>query len=98
MPYGQSVILNIEENLSTGYGWELANNELNGFFTVVDLGNSDTNDRETSGFLLVGAPTEHSYKIIAGSATGSGKFIAEYSRPWETNPLRTLSFTVNVGQ
>ena len=93
LSYGQSVVLNIEENLSTGYCWELANNELNGFFTVVDMGNSDANYGA-----LDGASTEHSYRLIAGSATGSGKFTAEYSRSWETSPFRTLSFTVNVNQ
>lgn len=93
LSYGQSVVLNIEENPSTGYGWELSNNELNGFFIVMDLGNRDTNDSAKDG-----ASTEHSYKLIAGSATGSGKFTAEYSRSWETSPFRTLSFTVNVNQ
>ena len=68
--------MNLEENLSTGYGWTLSEEVDNGDIKVEDLENGGNDDNSE----ILGASTDHTYKITAGDTKGGkGEFSAYYS-------------------
>lgn len=93
---GDSYVLVLEGNPSTGYRWQFnaANSENPAIVRVEDLGYGAA-PKQPDGKLLLGAPQPYRLRISLQSA-GSAKLVFEYVRPWEGKPVRTFEQRVEV--
>jgi inhibitor of cysteine peptidase len=85
---GQSFILKVNENPSTGYSWQL--NLGDGLNLLWDKYQPWRSSEENVN-PIIGAGGFHSWKI---EATNDGQLTATYKRPWEKGG--ELTFTLNV--
>ncbi|RPJ64569.1 MAG: hypothetical protein EHM20_18255 [Alphaproteobacteria bacterium] len=87
---GQTFILKLNENPSTGYSWQLSRDDgLNLLWDKYHPWESS----EESGNIVIGAGGFHVWKI---EAMNDGKVKATYKRPWEPETGREKTFTLNV--
>ena len=71
---GDVIILELEENLSTGYSWDLTG--LPGFVTVAE------SSQEAATPPRLGAPGVRRFRLVA-TATGQGTIEGHLRRPWD---------------
>ena len=90
---GQSLVVTLESNASTGYSWSLAQNSDE---TVLNKTGNEYISPQTTG-PIVGAPGKEEWTFLA-LKEGTSSISMEYKRPWEkdTPPARTFSLTVVV--
>jgi inhibitor of cysteine peptidase len=90
---GQILVVTLESNPSTGYRWEVAeNNE----FILEQLGEAEFKPSDTGDPPLVGAG---GWEIFRFKPVGAGQMILKlvYRRPWEdTDPFKTFSIEVII--
>jgi inhibitor of cysteine peptidase len=85
---GDSIVLELEENPSTGYSWELA--DLPAFVTVAE------SSHETAGPPAMGAPGLRRIRVLA-VATGEGVIVGHLQRPWDrANVAESFSIPLSV--
>lgn len=85
---GDVIILELEENLSTGYSWDLA--RLPGFVTVTE------SSQEAATPPRLGAPGVRRFRLAA-TATGQGTIEGHLRRPWDpTNVADRFSVQLSV--
>ncbi len=87
---GQSKVITLSENPSTGYSWRIDTEGSEGLdhVAISDLGHK-------RGAAMPGAPGAHSWRVKALSAGGvTIKF--DYQRPWEPAPVETRAVSVTV--
>ncbi len=93
LPPGQFHIIELVENPSTGYVWQIseASGVENGIVSFTDLGYV-----QDGGGPLFGAPGKHRWEVRT-LRSGTARFEFKYVRPWEANaPINTVRVTVNV--
>lgn len=88
---GASLIVTLESNPSTGYGWEVAKNDaaiLKPFGAPIF---------RASAHEMPGAPGQQSF-IFHATSNGKDSVVLEYRRPWEKGiaPAKTFSLIVSV--
>ena len=91
---GDSLIVTLESNASTGYEWSLADNSDE---SVLQEAGHEYVAPEPTGTPVVGAGGEEVWTFTALSA-GTSTISMEYVRPWEedTEPADTFTLTVVV--
>lgn len=90
---GQSASVELEENPSTGYRWEIdagASSNL----PILRISDRGFSERE-GGKRLLGAPGIHRWNIEAASA-GTARVIFIYRRPWEDKAGRRHEVAVEA--
>jgi len=90
---GQSLVVTLESNASTGYSWSLA--QISDETVLNKTGNKYISPQTTGP--IVGAPGKEEWTFLA-LKEGTSSISMEYKRPWEkdTPPARTFSLTVVV--
>ncbi len=91
---GQAVVVALESNPSTGYGWEVAQND--GGVLMLE-GKPQFESVPPQGTPLLGAGGTQTFRFkTVGSGTAELKLV--YHRPWETNvpPLQEFNLKVVV--
>jgi inhibitor of cysteine peptidase len=88
---GQTLVITLEANVTTGYRWVVANNVAP---TLVTLG---TPDYRTTVGTPPGAPGDMTFRF-RGDAPGSATLELAYRRPFEPDvaPARTVRYDVTV--
>ncbi len=88
---GQTIVLTLESNATTGYSWQLADPIDT---KVVEL-ISDNYLAPQTGLVGAGGVEEWTFKAIG---KGKAKIKLEYVRPWEKDqaPVETQTFTLRV--
>ena len=85
---GDVIVLELEENPSTGYSWELV--DLPAFVTVAE------SSHETTGPPAMGAPGLRRIRVLA-VGTGEGTIEGHLRRPWDrANVAESFSVPVFV--
>jgi inhibitor of cysteine peptidase len=90
---GKLLVVTLESNPSTGYRWELVENNN---FVLKQFGETEFKSSDTSEPPLVGAG---GWEIFRFKAVSAGQTTLEliYHRPWEdVEPLKTFSIQVTV--
>ena len=91
---GQTLIVTLESNPSTGYRWEQGENPES---ILKQIGEAEFTPSETGGPPLVGAG---GWEILRFRAVSAGQMTLQlvYHRPWEegVEPLKTFSLQVVV--
>jgi len=92
---GDSVCVVLDENPSTGYGWEYRA-EPEG---LLDLIETQSFEAEGSDPNLMGAPVTTVWKFSAVSE-GEVTLTYVYRRPWETDvePVETIEYFIRIGR
>ena len=92
---GDSYVVELEGNPSTGYRWKLSepSSENLGILRVDDLGYRAA--KKEPGRVLVGAPRPYEFRITLLSP-GAAKLLFEYLRPWESKPIKTFEQRIDV--
>lgn len=93
LPPGQSHIIELIENPSTGYLWRVTESVGvdTGIVSFTDLGFVKQGDRK-----MIGAPGKHRWEVRT-LRSGTARFEFKYLRPWEPNaPIKTIRVMVNV--
>lgn len=90
---GQSASVELEENPSTGYRWEI-DAKASSNLPALRIGDRGFSQRE-GGKRLLGAPGIHRWNIEAASA-GTARVIFIYRRPWEGNAVRSHEVAVEA--
>ena len=87
---GQTFLIQLDENPTTGYEWSCAINDE----SIVKLTGSEYQQTPAaSGLVGSGGIRAMTFKALkAGSAT----ITLNYQRPWENTPAETLTFNVAV--
>ena len=91
---GQSTVIVLRENPSTGYKWQLdrAQSTNLAIVRVIDRG------YRVGQSGLIGAPGSHRWKITA-RVPGAASLVFTYARPWEHKPPAETHFVqVNVSR
>ncbi|MHC1755527.1 MAG: protease inhibitor I42 family protein [Methanosarcina sp.] len=88
---GQTFILKLNENPSTGYSWQLSG--LNDGLNLLRDEYHPWDSSEESRNAVLGAGGFHSWKIEAMS---DGQVTATYKRPWEQSGVRTFRLDIVV--
>ena len=80
---GNSYVIELQGNPSTGYRWRLnaSSSENLGIVKVADLGYSSARRG------LIGAPAQQRFRITVTGA-GFAKLVFDYVQPWEGKPSR----------
>jgi len=88
VPVGESLVINLKENPTTGYTWHLNGNpEPHLAFEETTFIPADVNQP--------GQPGIHRWRLKARES-GTAKLDFEYKRSWENNSIRHLTFTIQV--
>jgi len=91
---GQVLVVTLESNPTTGYGWEVAENQES---ILEQIGEAEFKQSDTGGPPLVGAG---GWEIFRFKAISAGQMTLQlvYRRPWEegVEPLKTFSLQVVV--
>ena len=74
---GETATFILEQNLTTGYGWEINEDAADGHYSVSSANKSGSNQR---GFVGMAGTKEITVK---GLSEGTAAFQAAYVRPWE---------------
>ena len=92
---GESYVVALEGNPSTGYRWKLSEpGSVNlGILRVQDLGYRAA--KQEPGRVIVGAPQPYEFRITLLSP-GAAKLLFEYLRPWEAKPIKTFEQRIEV--
>ncbi|MBI5320498.1 protease inhibitor I42 family protein [Bradyrhizobium sp.] len=90
---GQSASVELEENPSTGYRWEV-DAKASSNLPILRIGDRGFSERE-GGKRLLGAPGIHRWSIEAASA-GTARVIFVYRRPWEDKAARSHEVAVEA--
>jgi inhibitor of cysteine peptidase len=94
---GESTVVTLEENTSTGYRWSIDERASEGRERVGidDLGHEQGG--ASGGRPLLGAPGLHRWRLTA-KAPGRAVVVLVYTRPWEhAAPARTHRVEIEVG-
>jgi len=88
---GAPLVITLESNPSTGYGWQVAKND----GAILKQFGAPT--FRPAAHEMPGAPGHQSFRFVAIS-TGSDTIVLEYRRPWEKGvaPAKTFSIIVAV--
>ena len=91
LPAGDTLVLRLKSNPSTGYSWAIKGDAL-----PLRLVKSSTKKNAQTGH-AVGAPVTQEFRLTAVSA-GMASLTLEYRRPWEYNvtPAKTFNVKVNA--
>ena len=91
LPAGDTLVLRLKSNPSTGYSWAIKGDPL-----PLRLVKSSTKKNAQTGH-AVGAPVTQEFRLTAVSA-GMASLTLEYGRPWEYNvaPAKTFKVKVNA--
>jgi inhibitor of cysteine peptidase len=91
LPAGDTLVLRLKSNPSTGYNWAIKGDPL-----PLRLVKSSTKKNAQTGH-AVGAPVTQEFRLTAVSA-GMASLTLEYRRPWEYNvtPAKTFNVKVNA--
>jgi inhibitor of cysteine peptidase len=91
LPAGDTLVLRLKSNPSTGYNWAIKGDPL-----PLRLVKSSTKKNAQTGH-AVGAPVTQEFRLAAVSA-GMASLTLEYRRPWEYNvaPAKTFKVKVNA--
>jgi inhibitor of cysteine peptidase len=85
---GDVIVLELEENPSTGYSWDLAG--LPGFVTIAE------SSHEAAASPRLGAPGLRRFRLLT-TATGEGTIEGQLRRPWDpTNVAERFSTRLSV--
>ena len=91
---GQILVVTLKSNPTTGYGWEVAENQES---ILEQMGEAEFKQSETGEPPLVGAG---GWEIFRFKAISAGEMTLQlvYHRPWEegVEPLKTFSLQVVV--
>jgi inhibitor of cysteine peptidase len=91
---GQTALIALQENPSTGYRWELSGSASRNL-SLVDI--SDAGFARGASRLL-GAPGTRRFKIVAREP-GTALAVFDYARPWErVEPARHHVVTIEIGR
>ncbi len=90
---GQSAGVELEENPSTGYRWEI-DAKASSNLPLLRIGDRGFSERE-AGKRLLGAPGIHRWTIEAASA-GTARVVFIYRRPWEGKAARSHEVAVEA--
>jgi len=90
---GENFTLQLRENPSTGYSWQLNLSE--GLNLLDDYYTQDLVPENTEGEAPEGVPGNHTW-IIQAVAPGSQQVNGEYIRPWEEGSEGNFTLTVEV--
>lgn len=92
MAAGESVTIELEGNVTTGYSWSVTVTPDAGVARILsDEYVAPESDRAGAG--------GHQKVVVEGVATGSTRLVMSYARPWETDQpaARTAEFAITVG-
>ncbi|MGA3053434.1 MAG: protease inhibitor I42 family protein [Candidatus Korobacteraceae bacterium] len=91
LPAGDTLVLRLESNPSTGYSWAIKGDP-----SPLRLVKSSTKKNGQNSH-VVGAPVTQEFRLTAVSA-GMVSLTLEYRRPWESNvaPAKTFQVRVNA--
>lgn len=87
---GQTLLINLRSNPTTGFRWQVQDAAPN---VLRSLGPEVYSNPEDSG--LVGSAGQSSWRFAAAQA-GSGRLLLVYRRPWETDVAPAQSFDCQV--
>ena len=88
VPVGESLLINLKENPTTGYTWHLSGNpEPHLVLEETTFTPADAN--------RPGQPGIHRWQL-KGHESGTAKLDFEYKRSWENSSDRKLAFTIQV--
>ena len=88
VPVGESLVINLKENPTTGYTWHLSGNPE----PYLDLEEATVIAARVDP---PGQPGIHRWRLKARES-GTAKLAFEYQRPWENSSLRQLTFNLHV--
>jgi inhibitor of cysteine peptidase len=90
---GQAIVVSLNGNITTGYGWELA--EIDGKSVVPDGGITYRTDAHPEGMVGVGGVFQAKFKALK---PGKATIRLKYCRPWEKDkkPADTFAITLLV--
>ena len=89
---GKLLVITLESNPTTGFGWELAEPIDENLLTLVESGYEPGADAET-GLVGAGGTEVWSFETLA---TGGTTITMEYSRPWDGGEKAAETFEVTV--
>ena len=91
LPAGDTLVLRLTSNPSTGYSWAIEGDPL-----PLRLVKSSTKKTGQNGH-AIGTPVMQEFRLTAVSA-GMASLTLEYRRPWESNvaPVKTFRVRVNA--
>ena len=90
---GKDFVFILQENMTTGYAWEVVENMAN---VPVSLEHQGSKTRSVRGVPLVGAPGTAVVRITP-DRKGKGTVKLGYRRPWEKNaPIHNVTVNVNA--
>ena len=94
---GDRILLTLEENLSTGFRWDVVTLPDEAVLAI-EARNATPNNGAPSGAPIAGSPGTHDYTLRA-VAVGVTTLKLDYKRPWETKPpVATFTLTVHVSR
>jgi inhibitor of cysteine peptidase len=86
---GDSLVIDLDGNPSTGYTWVLANQDLK---TVTQKGDAVVKESDSK---LIGSPQQTEFTFTA-SSTGTETLTLNYLRTWEKGTAPTQTFEVTI--
>jgi inhibitor of cysteine peptidase len=92
---GDTVVLSLEENLSTGFGWRVSK-EPDAAVLKVELSEAKSGkNKSPEGKLILGAPGTHEWTLRATGA-GTATLTLDHMPPGGKSPAETFTITVRV--